>query len=78
MARLMVALVVAILLFGGVIAADQMLDNPDVEPADTDDAAQQEQFVEATAPFISAAAPIALFALVVGIMLGAARAVGGA
>jgi len=41
----------------------------------TDD--QQQQFVEATAPIVRAGAPVALFALVVGAMLAAVRAVGG-
>lgn len=77
MARLMIAIVVAVLLFGGVLAADQMLQNPDIEPADSETAADQEAFAEATTPIIQAAAPVALFALVIGSVLAAVRAVGG-
>lgn len=77
MARLMIAIVVAVLLFGGVLAADQMLQNPDIEPADNETAADQEAFAEATTPIIQAAAPVALFALVIGSVLAAVRAVGG-
>lgn len=77
MSRILILGVVAIVLFGGVIAADQMLDNADVEPDGADDQAQQEQFAEATAPFFAAAAPLTLLALVVGAALAAVRAVGG-
>ena len=77
MARVMIAIVVAALLFGGVLAADQMLQNPDIEPADNETADQQEAFAEATMPFIRVGAPVALFALVVGSILAAVRAVGG-
>ena len=77
MARLMIAIVVAFLFFGGIIAADQALNNPDLEPADAGDAEQQETFIESTAPFLEVGGPIALFALVIGTVLGAVRAVGG-
>jgi opacity protein-like surface antigen len=77
MARILILAVVATLLLGGVLAADLALENPELEPQTnaTDD--QQQQFVEATAPFVRAGAPVALFALVVGSMLAAVRAVGG-
>ena len=78
MVRLMIGIVVAVLLFGGVLAADQMLQNPDVEPAGEGDLADQEAFVEATSPLIQAVAPLALFVLVIGSVLAAVRAVGGA
>jgi len=75
MARILILAVVAVLLFGGVLAADQSLQNPDTTPADGATADQQEQFVEATGPML-AAAPFALFALVVGAILVAVRRVG--
>ena len=78
MVRLMIGIVVAVLLFGGVLAADQALQNPDIEPEGEGDAADQEAFVEATSPLIQAAAPLALFVLVIGSVLAAVRAVGGA
>lgn len=77
MARILIAVMVAVLLFGGVLAADQMLQNPDVEPADNETAAQQQQFAETAMPMIRAGAPIGLFALVVGAMLAGVRAFGG-
>jgi len=77
MARILILAVVATLLLGGVLAADLALSNPELEPQTnaTDD--QQQQFVETTAPIVRAGAPVALFALVVGSMLAAVRAVGG-
>lgn len=76
MSRILIAAVVFVLLFGGVLAADQMLQNPDVEPADSDTAADQQQFAEAAAPMIEVGGPVALLALVVGLTLAAVRAVG--
>ena len=77
MARILILAVVATLLLGGVLAADLALESPELEPQTnaTDD--QQQQFAEATAPIVRAGAPVALFALVVGSMLAAVRAVGG-
>ena len=75
---MMIAVVVALLLFGGVLAADQALQNPDLTPEDADTAADQEQFVESTAPLVTMGAPVALFALLVGLLLAGVRAVGGA
>ncbi|WP_127341358.1 hypothetical protein [Halorubrum sp. 48-1-W] len=77
MARIFIAVVVAVLLFGGGLAADQMLQNPELEPADADTATQQQDFAESTTPMLRAGAPAALFALVVGAVLVAVRAVGG-
>lgn len=77
MARILILGVVAVLLFGGVLAADQALQNPDLEPADADTAAQQQDFVEAAAPMLQTAAPVALFALIAGLLLAGVRAVGG-
>lgn len=76
MSRILILAVVGLLLFGGLLAADQMLQNPDVEPADADDAADQEAFVEATTPFVNAAAPVVMFALIIALMLVGARAAG--
>jgi hypothetical protein len=77
MSRILVLGVVGVLLLGGVLAADLMLQNPDVEPANNSTDAQQQQFVEATAPFVQAGAPVALLALVVGLLLAGVRAMGG-
>jgi len=77
MARILIFAVVATLLLGGVLSADLALSNPELEPRSNASADQQQQFVEATAPIVRAGAPVALFALVVGSMLAAVRAVGG-
>ena len=76
MSRILIAAVVGLLLVGAPLAADQMLQNDDVEPAGDDDLADQEAFVEATTPLFEAA-PLFLVALVVGLMLAGVRAVGG-
>jgi hypothetical protein len=76
MARITIAVVIAVVLFGGVLAADQALQNPDLEPSNNSTDAKQQQFVEATLPLIELA-PVAIIALVVGTILGAVRAVGG-
>jgi hypothetical protein len=75
MARIMIAAVVALLLFGSVIAADESLTNPDVQSSDNATADQQVAFAEATTPMIEAGAPVVLFALVIGTILAAVRAV---
>ena len=77
MSRILVLGVVAVLLFGGGLAADQMLQNPDVEPANNSTDASQQQFVEAAAPFVEVAGPIGMFALMLGVALAAIRTVGG-
>lgn len=77
MVRLLIGLVVVLLFFGGVMVADQTLQNPDLQPDEPDDAAQQEQLLEAVAPFISTVGPIALFALIGGLLLAGVRAFGG-
>lgn len=76
MSRILVLAVVAVLLGGGVLVADLALQNPDVTPANNTTADQQQQFVEATAPLVQTAAPVSLFALVVGSIIAAVRAVG--
>lgn len=78
MSRILILVVAGLLLFGGTLAADQMLQNPDVEPENADDAAAQEEFIEATAPILQGGAPIIVFALIVGLLLAGVRAVGGA
>ena len=75
MSRILVLAVVGLLLFGGVLAADQMLQNDDVQPADADDLADQETFAESVGTLIQAT-PVFLFALVVGILLVGVRALG--
>jgi hypothetical protein len=76
MSRILVLGVVGVLLLGGVLAADLMLQNPDVEPANNSTDAQQQEFIEATAPILQAT-PIALLALVVGLLLAGVRSMGG-
>lgn len=75
MSRILVLAVVAVLLFGAPLAADQMLQNDDVA-VDTDNQTDQDDFAEATMPFLELA-PYLLFAIVVGMMLAAVRAIGG-
>ena len=77
MARILIAAVVAVLLLGAPLAADQMLQNPDLEPASASADTQQQDFAEATAPFIDVGVPVSLFALTVGAILVAVRRVGG-
>ena len=77
MSRIFVGVVIAVLLFGGVLAADQALQNPDLEPGTNATDAQQQNFAEATAPFIEIGVPVSLFALTVGSILVAVRRVGG-
>lgn len=78
MSRLLVVGVVAILLFGGVLAADLALQNPDLEPADATDADRQQQFTEVGGSFVELGVPIAMFGLVAGAALMGVRALGGA
>ena len=75
MSRILVLAVVGLLLFGAPLAADQMLQNEDVEPADGDDLADQEAFTEAVAPFLDAT-PFLLVIIVLGIALAGVRALG--
>lgn len=77
MSRILILGVVAVLLFGGVLAADQALQNPALEPANNTTDAQQQQFTEAAAPFIEIGGPVALVALVGGLLLAGVRAMGG-
>lgn len=75
MARILILAVVAILLFGGVIAADQMLQNPDIEPADEGDRAEQENFAVLSGNLLEVGV-VGLFALVVGALIGGVRLLG--
>ena len=75
MARILILAVVAILLFGGVIAADQMLQNPDIEPADADDRAEQENVAVVSGNLLEVGV-VGLFALVVGALIGGVRLLG--
>lgn len=76
MSRILVLGVVGVLLLGGVLAADLMLQNPDVEPANNSTDDQQQQFVEAATPILQAT-PVAMLALVVGLLLAGVRSMGG-
>lgn len=76
MSRIFVVVMVAVLIFGGVLAADLALENPDLEPADTQDADRQQSFVESTTPFLDLI-PVVLLVLTVGVLLSGVRAFGG-
>jgi hypothetical protein len=77
MSRILVVGVVALLLFGGVLAADLALQNPDLEPGDnaTDD--RQQQFAEFGGSFVELGVPVAMFGLVAGLAIAAVRVMGG-
>jgi len=74
MVRILILAVLAVVLLGGVLAADQALSNPDVA-VDTDNATQQDEFAEVGVSILDAA-PVALFALVVGVAIAAVGRVG--
>jgi hypothetical protein len=73
MARIFVAAFVAILLFGGVIAADQSLQNPDIQSSNATTAAQQTTFAETASPLIQGVVPVVVFSMVIGSVLAAVR-----
>ena len=75
MSRILVLAVVAVVLLGTPLAADQMLQNDDVA-VDTGNQTDQDDFAEAAIPFIEFA-PAFLLVLVVAIMLAAVRTLGG-
>lgn len=77
MSRILVVGVVAVLLFGGVLAADLALQNPDLEPADNATADQQQQFAEVGGSFVELGVPVAMFGGVAALLIGAVRALGG-
>ena len=77
MSRILVVGVVAVLLFGGVLAADLALQNPDLEPADNATADQQQQFAEVGGSFVELGVPVAMFGVVAGLALAAVRVMGG-
>jgi len=74
MARLLILGVLAVVLLGGVLAADQALSNPDVA-VDTANTTQQDEFAQVGASIVDAA-PLALFALLAGVAIAAIRGVG--
>jgi hypothetical protein len=75
MSRILVLAVVAIVLFGSLFAADQMLQNPEVEPTDADDQTAQQDFAELSATLIDAT-PVLLLVLAIGAALAGVRRVG--
>ncbi|MDR9381771.1 MAG: hypothetical protein RI560_08910 [Natronomonas sp.] len=75
MSRMLVLVVVALMLFAAPLAADQMLQNEDTA-VDTGNQTQQDDFAEASTVFFDFA-PALLLALVVGVLLMAARTLGG-
>jgi len=77
MSRILVVVVVALLLFGGALATDLALQNPDLEPADNATADQQQQFTEVGGSFVELGVPVAMFGLVAAIAIGAVRVMGG-
>jgi len=76
MSRIFIVVTVAVLIFGGVLAADLALQNPDLEPADAQDQDRQQSFVESTTPFLELVPPI-LLVVTVAVLLGGARVLGG-
>ena len=74
MVRILILAVLAVVLLGGVLAADQALQNPDVA-VDTGNTTQQDEFAEVGVSILDAA-PVALFALVVGVAIAAVGRVG--
>jgi cell division protein FtsX len=74
MARILILAVLAVMLLGGVLAADQALQNPDVA-VDTGTETQQDEFAEVGVSVLDAA-PLALFALVAGVVIAAIGRVG--
>jgi cell division protein FtsX len=74
MARILILAVIAVVLFGGILAADQALSNPDTA-VDTANTTQQDEFAEVGVSILDAA-PLALFALVVGVAIAAVGRVG--
>lgn len=77
MSKILVVGVVALLLFGGVLAADLALENPDNTPGQTDDATQQQEFTETSAQLVEIAVPLAMFGGIGALLVGAVRALGG-
>lgn len=77
MSKALVVGVVALLLFGGVLAADLALQNPDLEPADASDADRQQQFTEVGGSFVEIGVPVAMFGGGAALLVGAVRAFGG-
>ena len=75
MSRILVLAVVAVVLLGTPLAADQMLQNDDVA-VDNTTQTDQDDFAEAAMPFIELA-PAFLLVIAVGIMLAAVRTLGG-
>lgn len=76
MSRIFVVVTVAMLIFGGVLAADLALENPDLEPGDAQDADRQQSFVESTTPMLDLI-PVVLLVLTVGVVLSGVRVLGG-
>jgi len=74
MVRILILAVLTVVLLGGVLAADQALSNPDVA-VDTANTTQQDNFAEVGVSILDAA-PVALFALVVGVAIAAVGRVG--
>ena len=71
MARILILGVLAVVLLGGVLAADQALSNADTA-VDTGNTTQQDEFAEVGVS-IGDAAPLALFALPAGVAIAAVR-----
>lgn len=77
MSKILVVGVVALLLFGGVLAADLALENPDNAPGQTEDTTQQQKFTEAGGHLVEIAVPIVMFGGLGALLVGAVRALGG-
>jgi len=74
MARILILSMLAVVLVGGIIAADQALSNPDVA-VDTGNTTQQDDFA-AVGVGILDLAPVVLFTLVAGTIVAVVRGLG--
>ena len=74
MTRILILAVLAVVLLGGVVAADKALSNPDVA-VDTGNTTAQDEFAAVGVSIVDAA-PLALLALVAGVAIAAIRGLG--
>jgi len=73
MSRILVLAVIAVMFVAAPLAADQALQNPDLEPNTTADEQNQTAIAETSADTFEAVIPISMFAIVVGTILVGVR-----
>lgn len=76
MSRILVVVLVAVIVLATPLAADQALQNDDLQPNASADAQSQTTFVEATTPLLDVL-PYALLAVTIGIMVLAVASMNG-